>query len=111
MKRFLRYLAGAALLVALFWWLSRGAAEPEIAQGSVLVLELSGQYVEGPVPLMARLRGERVQPLLSFTSELRKAARDDRLEGVVFRVRGLDVGWAQAEEIREAILALHERGR
>jgi protease-4 len=111
MKRFLRYLAGAALLVALFWWVSRGAAEPEIVQGSVLVLELSGQYVDGPVPLLARLRGERVQTLLSLTSELRKAARDDRLEGVVFRVRSLDVGWAQAEEIREAILAIHERGR
>lgn len=111
MKRFLRYLAGAAVLVALFWWVSRGAREPEIAPGSVLVMELSGRYVEGTVPLVARLRGEPVSSLLSLTSELRKAARDDRLEGVVFKVRGLDVGWAQAEEIREAILGLHERGR
>ncbi len=111
MKRFLRYLAGAALLVALFWWVSRGAAEPEIAPGSVLVLELSGQYVDGAVPLLARLRGERVQSLLGLTSELRKAARDERLHGVVFRIRGLDAGWAQAEEIREAILGLHEKGR
>ena len=111
MKRFLRYGIAAALLVALFWWVARGGGEPRIANGSVLVIELSGRYVDGQVPLLARLRGEPVASLLSLTSELRKAARDERLYGVVFRVRGLDVGWAQAEEIREAILGLHEKGR
>jgi len=111
MKRFLRYAIGAALLLALFWWVARGGADPRIADGSLLVIELSGRYVDGPVPLLARLRGEPVASLLSLTSELRKAARDERLHGVVFRVRALDVGWAQSEEIREAILGLNEKGR
>jgi protease-4 len=111
MKRFLRYAIGAALLIALFWWVARGGGEPRIADGSLLVIELSGGYVDGSVPFLSRLRGERVQPLLALTSELRKAARDERLHGVVFRVRSLDLGWAQAEEIRQAILGLAERGR
>jgi len=111
MRKFLRYAVGAALLLALFWWVARGEAEPEIADGSLLVIELGGRYVDGTVPLVSRLRGEPVQSLLGLTSELRKAARDERLHGVVFRVRSLDVGWAQAEEIRETILRLREKGR
>ena len=46
----------------------------------MLVIELSGRYVDGPVPLLSRLRGEPVQSLLTLTSELRKAARDTRLD-------------------------------
>jgi protease-4 len=111
MKRFPRWLVAVALLLALFWWVARGAGSPDVAKGSLLVIELSGRYVDGPVPLLARLRGEPVQSLLGLTSELRKAARDERLGGVVFRVRGLDLGWAQAEEIRQAIRKLSEKGR
>ncbi len=110
MKKFPRWLVAAALLLALFWWVARSRS-PSIAQGSLLVIELSGRYVDGPVPLLSRLRGEPVQSLLSLTSELRKAARDERLDGVVFRVRSLELGWAQAEEIRQAILRLREKGK
>jgi protease IV len=110
MRKFLRFAVLAALLLGLFWWLAR-AAEPAVAQGSVLVIELSGRYVDGPVPLFSRLRGEPVQSLLALTSELRKAARDARLEAVVLRVRALEVGWAQAEEIREAIRGVSAKGR
>src|SRR5262245_14443006 len=111
MKKFLRYAIGAALLLALFWWVARGSQEPSIEPGSLLVVELSGRYVDGPVPLLSRLRGENVQSLPSVTSGLRKAARAARLYGVVFRVRSVELGWAQAEEIREAILGLGEKGK
>jgi len=111
MGKYRRYAVGAALLLALFWWVARGSRPPAVAEGSLLVIELSGRYVDGPVPLLARLRGEPVQSLLALTSELRKAARDERLHGVVFRVRGLQLGWAQAEEIRQAIQKLSAKGR
>jgi protease-4 len=110
MKKFPRWLVAAALLLALFWWVSR-TRSPSIAQGSLLVVELSGRYVDGPVPLLSRLRGDKVQSLLTLTSELRKAARDTRLDGVVFRVRDLELGWAQAEEIRQAIQKVGEKGK
>jgi len=110
-KRIPRWAIAAAVLLAIFWWVARGGRSPSIAQGSLLVIELSGRYVDGPVPLLSRLRGEPVESLLTLTSELRKAARDERLAGVVFRVRNVDLGWAQAEEIRQAILKLSQKGR
>jgi protease-4 len=111
LRKFLRFAVLAALLLGLFWWLARGGAEPDVAQGSVLVIELSGRYVDGPVPIFSRLRGEAVQSLLGLTSELRKAARDSRLDAVVLRVRALEVGWAQAEEIRQAVRGVSAKGR
>jgi protease IV len=110
-RRFLRFAILAALLLGLFWWIGRGGREPSIAQGSLLVVELSGKYVDGPIPLLSRLRGDPVHSLLTLTSELRKAARDSRLDGVVLRVRALEVGWAQAEEIRQAIRGVSAKGR
>src|SRR5512145_41375 len=99
MRKFRRYAVAAALLLALFWWIARGGGEPAIAEGAVLVIELSVHYVHRPVPLLSR------------SPELRKAARHGRVDSVVFRVRALDLGWAQAEEIRQAIRKLSEKGR
>ena len=91
MKRFLRYAIGAALLLALFWWVARGGSEPDIADGSLLVIELSRPLRGRPgAAAGAPARRARCSRCSALTSELRKAARDERLAGVVFRVRGLD---------------------
>lgn len=85
---------------------------PAIQPGSVLVLDLEGEYVEAPeAPLLARLLGQHRVPLVSVLSELRKAGRDARISTVVLRIRGLDIGWAKAQDLRDAILALHDRGK
>ncbi len=85
---------------------------PKIAPGSALVLDLEGEYVEAPeAPLVARLLGQHRVPLVSVLSELRKAGRDGRISTVVLRIRGLDIGWAKAQDLRDAILALHDRGK
>ena len=44
-------------------------------------------------------------------SELRKAERDDRIDHVLIVVRDLQVGWAKAQELRDAIRALRDAGR
>ena len=63
---------------------------PRIEHGSALVLELSGEYVEGPEPaLIARLLGVHRHSFPALLSELRKAERDDRLAAVVLRIRPL----------------------
>lgn len=99
----------AIALVVVFWLLPRG---PRIEPGSVLVLEISGSYVESAEsPLLQRLAGDGPQPLLSLLGELAKAERDERLAGVVLRVGDLDVGWGKAQEIRDAIARLREKGR
>ncbi len=89
-----------------------GLSGPSIAKGSALVLDLQGSYVEAPeAPLIARLLGQHQTPLVSVLSELRKAARDERITTVVLRIRGLDIGWGKAQDLRDAILALHDRGK
>lgn len=91
---------------------SLGLSGPSIAKGSALVLDLQGSYVEAPeAPLIARLLGQHQTPLISVLSELRKAARDARITTVVLRIRGLDIGWGKAQDLRDAILALHDRGK
>ncbi len=88
------------------------ARGPTIQPGSALVIDLEGEYVEAPqAPLMARLLGQHRVPLVSVLSELRKAGRDARISVVVLRIRGLDIGWAKAQDLRDAILALHDRGK
>lgn len=85
---------------------------PKIAPGSTLLIDLEGEYVEAPeAPLLARVLGQHRVPLVSVLSELRKAGRDSRISAVVLRIRGLDIGWAKAQDLRDAILALHDRGK
>jgi protease-4 len=85
---------------------------PTIAPGSALVLDLEGAYVEAPeAPLVARVLGQHQVPLVSVLSQLRKASRDGRISTVVVRIRGLDIGWAKAQDLRDAILDLHDRGK
>jgi protease-4 len=90
----------------------RFGSEPQIGSGSALVLDLEGEYVETPeAPLLARLLGQHRAPLVSLLTELRKAGRDARIGTVILRIRSLDIGWGKAQDIRDAILALHDKGK
>src|SRR5262245_24968845 len=110
MKTFRRVLLSLLVLVLIAWWLKPSG--PAIEQGSVLVVKIEGSYVEtAEPPLLARLTSEPPRPLASLLSELAVAERDTRLSAVVLRVRPLDIGWAKAQEIRDAIKRLGDRGR
>lgn len=90
----------------------RHFARPGIQPDSVLWLELSGEFVEAPATsLVSQALGIERPPLLGVISQLRKAERDDRIAHVVVRVRGLQVGWAKAQELRDAIAGLSAAGR
>ncbi|MEE9609457.1 MAG: signal peptide peptidase SppA [Myxococcota bacterium] len=111
MGRFRRFFFGLVVALLLLWWLLPGAG-PLVEPGSVLVIDLSGDYVEtAEPPLLARLAGERIRPFAALLSDLRKAERDERLAGVVLRIRSLDIGWAKAQEMRNAIRSLGAAGR
>src|SRR5262245_6875142 len=106
---------GCALLLALVALIAASlffGRGPRIAPGSTLVVELGGDYV-GAVepPLLMRLAREPHQSFLSLLSQLRVAERDERLTTVVFRVRDLEIGWAKAQELRDAIAALSRAGK
>jgi protease-4 len=111
MRRFRRILFVLALIALALWWFLPSPG-PRVADGSTLVLELSGEYLEAAEPpLFARLLGDRRHSFIALLSELRKAERDDRLAAVVLRMRDLEIGWAKAQELRSAIQALRTRGR
>jgi protease-4 len=99
------------VLVAGAWYFftSRGADVPE---GSVVILDVQGEYIEAAEPpLLSRLLAAPRVPLLRLYSDLRKAERDERVHAVVLRIRNLEIGWAKAQEIRDAILRLRAAGR
>ena len=96
-------------LLLLLWFMPSGF---EVEEGSALVLDIGGSYVESTdPPLLARLAGDASQPFASLLSDLAKAERDDRLAAVVVRVRPLGVGWAKAQELRAALERLGSAGR
>jgi protease-4 len=110
MKVVRRVLVLLALLLVALWLLVPGG--PTLAPGSILVLELSGEYLETAEPsFLDRLLAGRRRPFVSLLSELEKARRDDRLAGVVLRVRELGIDWGMAQELRDALGELREAGR
>ncbi|MAG32501.1 MAG: signal peptide peptidase SppA [Deltaproteobacteria bacterium] len=91
--------------------LSLGSPTGPVADGSTLVLELSGRYVEAPGPsALARLAGDDTRPFIGLLSMFSLAERDDRLAAVVLRIRPLDIGWGKADELRESIGRLRAKG-
>lgn len=105
---------GLLALLAIMAWVAfaRLGGGPHIEPGSTLLVELSGQYVEGPdAPLFGQILGFERQSLLGTLSNLRKAERDDRIGQVLITIRDLQIGWAKAQELRDAIRALRDKGR
>ena len=90
-----------------------GSRKPlEIRPGSALVVELSGRYVEAAAASpLARLAGDRTQPFIGLLSTLRLAERDPRIETVVLRIQPLQIGWAKADELRDALGRLRQKGK
>ncbi len=97
---------GAAVLVALVIGMALWQPGPRIPEGSVLVLELSGQLAEAPpVDTLSRLtaRGPALPTLLLL---LEMAGADERISGVLLHIRSLNVGYARIQELRDAVLRI-----
>ena len=87
------------------------AVPVEVASGSTLVIEVGGDYVEAPgASPLARLAGDTTRPFIGLLSMFSAAERDDRIATVVLRIQPLGLGWGKADEIREAIGRLREKG-
>jgi protease-4 len=111
MRKYRGLAIGVVAGVLLLWFLTQGR-EPTIPSNSTLVINLSGHYVESAdPPLLMRLLPDTHITFAALLSELKKAERDDRISTVIFRLRSLDIGWAQAQELRTAIQQLSAAGR
>ena len=95
--------------VVLLW----GGEEPgpTIEEGSTLVLEVGGAYVEATQsPWLARALGEGSPPFSGLLSLFALAERDSRLDRVVIVIRPLAIGWGKVGELRQAIERLEAAG-
>jgi protease-4 len=101
------------IVFGVFFVMRQFSASPpvEVAPGSTLVIEVGGSYVEAPgASPLARLAGNMTRPFIGLLSIFSLAERDDRISTVVLRIQPLGIGWGKADEIREAIARLREKG-
>ena len=112
MKSFLVAFLGALLAVIVLVMLVGGIGaymagrQPAIEDRSWLMVEMYGDLLEYDPPggIMSQLGGDDVETLHRILGNLEKAAVDDRIEGVIFKVAaGNSVGTAMVQEIRGAI--------
>jgi protease-4 len=113
MRRRKRLVLFLLLVVVVTAWLSRRrVAEPSIETGSYLLLQIEGQYTEAPPQdLVGQLLLGAQPRLIDLLRTIRKAEVDPRIQGVVARIGSLDVGWAKAQDVRDAFLQFKNSGK
>jgi protease-4 len=84
-----------------------------VADGSTLVMKLEGDVPEKapaeiPLPFF---EGQAPLTVEQVWDTLRRAAADPRIKGIIFEPRGLQIGWAKMQEIREDILQFKKSGK
>jgi protease-4 len=97
---------GIALLLE-----SMGA--PDVPENSVLVLRVSGDLPDyAPEDPMAKFVGiNQPQSFTSLLTQLRKAKVDTRIGAVMLDIDFPGIGWAKAEELRDAIKDFRASGK
>ena len=119
MGKFLLGLVTGAVLIVLmvvigFFAIASLKSKPaSVADGSTLILRLTGEVpekpsVELPIPL---LEGRTAVTVQNVWSMLRRAATDSRIRAVVFEPEGATVGWAKMQEIRADLEAFRKSGK
>jgi protease-4 len=102
----LSVLAGVGLAV---WSRVNGPAVP---QAALLTLDVNGNLPDAPQNsgLLGLLSPPQAS-LRDVVDALDKAGRDPRVKGLLLRIGGGNLGLAQAEELRSAILRFRSRGK
>src|SRR3990172_859251 len=110
--RRLRRLLLVAILIGIAAWVLLPYRGVHVEQGSILLLDLEGDFVEATEPAFwSRLVGGGRRPFVGILSEVGRGHREERLAAVVLRVRSLGVEWGMAEELRDAIAELAAKRR
>ncbi len=76
-----------------------------------LIAEISVKLSAAEDPFAANPFGRQQLNYLAFLNEIRRAARDPELAGVILKLDGVQVGWARLMEVRDALLELRKSGK
>jgi protease IV len=100
-------LFGFATLYLLF------GREPSVPSNATLVLRVGGNLAEiAPGDVVGYLRGVRMPTVRSIVDNLRKAAVDTRVRGVLLKPTGFESPfWGKVQEIRDAVLEFKKSGK
>jgi protease-4 len=101
------------LVIGVFAAASLKSKPPTVADGSTLILRLSGDVPEKPaidfsIPILAEKTTVTVENVWSI---LRHAAADSRIKAVVFEPEDAAVGWAKMQEIRADLIEFRKSGK
>jgi len=88
----------------------RGARESAVAEGSYLVVELTGQLLEHRTTPSLEMWARRQPTLSQILTSLERAQDDPRIAGVILRPMGTS-GFAELRELRRALTRFRESGK
>jgi len=93
--------------------LAESMNRPTVAQNSVLVLSVSGDLPDyTPEEPLAKAFGiSQKQSFSSLLTQLRKAKVDNRIGAVELEINFPGIGWAKADELRDAIKDFRTSGK
>jgi len=109
--------SGLTLLIVVFAIVklasSFGDKPVTVADGSTLILKLEGELPEKtpaeiPLPMF---EAQTPMTVHEVWETFRKAAADSKIKGIIFEPRGLRIGWAKMQEVREEILQFKKSGK
>ncbi|MEP6903856.1 MAG: signal peptide peptidase SppA [Actinomycetota bacterium] len=105
----------AFILVAIigFALVFESMGKPNVPDNSVLVLHVSGSLPDyAPEDSTTKLFGvSQTQSFTSLLTQLRKAKVDNRVGGVLLDISFPQIGWAKADELRDAIKDFRASGK
>src|SRR5690349_19074349 len=92
---------------------SFGERPATVAESSTLIFTLEGEVPEKspteiPLPIF---EGQTPVTVAQVWEMFHKAAADSRVKGIIFEPRGLSIGWAKLQEIRQEILEFKKSGK
>jgi protease-4 len=101
------------LVIGFFAIASLKSRPPTVADGSTLILHLSGDVPERPpveisIPVFAQKSPITVENVWNI---LKRAAADSRIKAIVFEPEDPGVGWAKMQEIRSDIVEFRKSGK
>ncbi len=97
---------GVALLVR-----GGGRTGDVFAGGGYLALELDGALPEEPASAWSGFLESRPPSVRGLVEAVDRAARDRRVKGLVLRLGSLDIGWARAQELHDALQRFRGTGK